>query len=116
MSSLASDFAGSGGLTVSQVAPPAGTVVQKAITVGTTAVRCTVSGSSPISTRSRLFVTPDPASTANFFIGASTVASSGANRGTPIAPGEHFASDFDAGDYYIISDTVAQTFFITEQY
>jgi hypothetical protein len=95
--------------------PAAGTVTQAAVSVGTSAVRATVSGSAPSAGRKVLIVVPDPDSIAKFFIGSSSVASSGASRGIPVQPGQSFEASNDAGDYYIISDTAAQTVFIMEQ-
>lgn len=95
--------------------PTAGTVTQAAVSVGTTAVRATVSGSAPSSTRSVLVVTPDPASTATFYIGSSSVTNSGATRGIALVAGQSFTANSDAGDYYIISSTTAQTVFVMEQ-
>lgn len=92
-----------------------GTITQAAVTVGTSAVRCTVSGSAPNAARKALIVEPDPASTAKFYIGSSGVASSGASRGIPLAAGAQFLANFDASDFYIISDTAAQTFFVVEE-
>lgn len=95
--------------------PTAGTITQAAISVGTSAVRATVSGSAPSANRSVLTVTPDPSSTAKFFMGSATVTGTGATRGLYVAPGESVAFNSDAGDYYIVSDTAAQTVFIMEQ-
>lgn len=94
--------------------PAAGTVTQAALTVGTTAVRLTVSASAPSAVRQKLVVIPDPASTALFYVGSSTVTNSGATRGIPLQPGQPFEMDFDAADYFIISNTAAQTVFIME--
>lgn len=95
--------------------PTAGTVTQAAITVGTSAVRLTVSGSAPSANRSVLVATPDSSSTAKFYIGSSSVANSGANRGVQITANQSFIANSDAGDYYIISDTAAQTVYVMEQ-
>lgn len=95
--------------------PTAGTVTQAAITVGTSAVRLTVSGSAPSATRSVLVATPDSASTAKFYIGSSSVTNSGGTRGIQIVAGQTFIANSDAGDYYIISDTAAQTCYVMEQ-
>jgi len=95
--------------------PTAGTVTQAAITVGLTAIRVTVTGSAPSSTRSVLVVNPDSASLAKFYIGSSGVTSSGATRGIQFLGGDQIAFNSDAGDYYIISDTAAQTVYILEQ-
>lgn len=96
-------------------ATTSGSISQAAVTVGTSAVRCTVSGSAPSASRKALIVEPDPTSTAKFYIGSSSVANSGASRGIPLAPGAQFIADFDASDFYIISDTAAQTFFVVEE-
>lgn len=96
--------------------PTALTVHQAAITVGTTAVRLTVSGSAPVSTRVVLVATPDTASTATFYIGSSTVTNSGATRGVEIVSGQSFIANSDAGDYWIVSSLASQTVTIMEQY
>lgn len=95
--------------------PTAGIITQAAITVGTTAVRATVTGSAPSASRSVLIVNPDSTSTAKFYMGTSTVTSTGANRGLQLLGGDKVAFNSDAGDYYIISDTAAQTVYIVEQ-
>lgn len=95
--------------------PTAGTVTQAAITVGTSAVRLTVSGSAPSSTRSVLVATPDSASVASFYIGSASVTNSGATRGVLILAGQSFIANSDAGDYYIVSSSAGQTVFVTEQ-
>lgn len=95
--------------------PSAGTVTQAAITIGTTAIRLTVSGSAPSATRSVLSFTPDSASTAKFYIGSSSVTNSGATRGIQIVAGQSFIANSDAGDYFVISDTAAQTGYVMEQ-
>lgn len=95
--------------------PTALTVTQAAVTVGTSAVRATVSGSAPASTRIALIVTPDQASTATFYIGSATVTNSGATRGAEIVAGQAFIANNDAGDYYIVSSTAGQTVTILEQ-
>lgn len=95
--------------------PTAGTITQAAITVGTSAVRLTVSGSAPSASRVVLVATPDSASTASFYIGSSSVTNSGANRGIQIVAGQTFIANSDAGDYYIISSTAAQTVYVMEQ-
>lgn len=100
---------------VTTATPTAGTVTQAAVTVGTTAVRATVSGSAPSATRKLLVISPDPASTATFYVGSSTVTNSGATRGPAIVAGQSFIANNDAGDYFIISSTAAQTVEIMEQ-
>lgn len=102
-----------GGVTTST--PTAGTVTQAAVTVGTSAVRLTVAGTAPSSTRKLLVAIPDPASTATFYIGSSSVTNSGGTRGIPLTASQSFTANNDAGDYYIIASTAAQTVFIVEQ-
>lgn len=102
-------------LPVAGATPAALTVKQAKVTVGTTAVRITTDGSAPSSTRRKLVFRPDPDSSAKFFYGSSGVASSGASSGVPVFPAESVEMEFDAGDYYIISDTAAQSVFIVEQ-
>jgi hypothetical protein len=96
--------------------PTALTIHQAAVTVGTTAVRLTVSGSAPASTRVTLVATPDVASTATFYIGSSTVTNSGSTRGVEIVAGQSFIANSDAGDYWIVSSLASQTVAIMEQY
>lgn len=91
------------------------TITQAALTVGTSAIRLTVSGSAPASTRVVLVATPDSASTAKFYIGSSSVTATGATRGIQIVAGQSFIANNDAGDYYIISDTAAQIVEVMEQ-
>lgn len=100
---------------VQQSTPTALTVTQAAITVGTSAVRLTVSGSAPSSTRVVLVATPDTASTATFYIGSATVTNSGATRGVEIVAGQSFIANNDAGDYYIVSSAATQTVTVLEQ-
>lgn len=95
--------------------PSALTVKQAAITVGTTAVRLTTDGSAPSTTRRYLLAQIDPTSAAAFFIGSSSVTSSGGTRGVRLISAGSFERENDAGDYYIISDTAGQTVFVVEQ-
>jgi len=95
--------------------PTALTVTQTALTVGTTAVRLTVSGSAPASTRVVMVATPDALSTAKFYIGSSSVTSTSTTRGPEIVAGQSFIANNDAGDYWIVSDTAAQTVYVMEQ-
>lgn len=105
----------SGTVNAKAATPTPLTITQAAITVGITAVRLTVSGAAPASTRVALGVTPDLASTAKFYIGGSTVTNSGTTRGIEIAAGQSFVANNDAGDYFIVSDTAGQTVEIMEQ-
>ncbi len=91
------------------------TITQAAITVGTSAVRLTVSGAAPSATRVALVVTPDVASAAVFYIGGASVTNSGATRGIEIKAGQSFIANNDAGDYYIVSSIAAQEVTVMEQ-
>lgn len=95
--------------------PTALTVKQAAVTVGTSAVRLTNDGLAPSATRRKLQFIIEPGGADNFFVGSSTVTSSGATRGIRVYPGVLYTYDNDAGDYYIISDTASQTVFVMEQ-
>jgi len=105
----------SGTINSKATTPTALTVTQAAITVGTSAVRLTVSGSAPASTRVLLAATPDSLSTATFYIGSASVTNSGATRGFQIVGGQPFVANNDAGDYYIVSSVAGQTVFLIEQ-
>jgi hypothetical protein len=100
--------------TVSQT-PAALPITQAAIVVGTTAVRCTVSGSAPNPLRVLLMVNPDSGDSATFYIGSSTVTNSGTTRGIQLQAGATFTVVNDAGDYWIVSSVAAQTVYIMEQ-
>lgn len=104
-----------GHLLTGLVAPPVGTVTQAGRTIGTTAVRATVTGSAPLLTRTVLAITADAASTAKFYIGSATVTSSGATAGIQFTSSQPVVFSNDAADYYIISDTAAQTVYFMEQ-
>lgn len=118
LASLASILANqTNGTQTAQIAtPPALTVHQAAIAVGTSAVRLTVSGSAPAATRVVLVANVDSAVTAKFYIGSSSVTNSGATRGIELVAGQAFTANSDAGDYWIVSDTATQTVFVLEQY
>lgn len=91
---------------------------QAAVTVGTTAVRLTTSGSTPNPGRLVLVATPDnaTASTVTFYIGSSTVTNSGSTRGIEIAVGQTFIANNDAGDYWIVASVAGTTVTIMEQF
>lgn len=95
--------------------PAALTVKQAALTVGTSAVRLTTDASAPSATRRKLQFIIEPGGADNFFVGSSSVTSSGSTRGIRVYPGTLYTYDNDAGDYFIISDTAAQTVFVIEQ-
>jgi hypothetical protein len=96
--------------------PSAQTVKQKAIAFGTTAVRLTHDGSAPDADRRLLkfIIEPGTSGLENYFLGSSSVTSSGADRGIRLYPGTLYEFKEDPNDYYIISDTASQTFFIVE--
>lgn len=94
--------------------PVANAVVQGTITVGTSPVRATVSGAAPSVTRFNLVLMPDATSLARFWLGSSSVSTSGASRGIPLIPGQIVTFANDASDYYIISDTATQTAYVLE--
>lgn len=95
--------------------PTVGTITQSLRTIGTTALRATVSGSAPAATRSLLAITADAASTAKFYIGSSTVTSSGATAGIQFTSTQPVIFNNDAADYWIISDTAGQSVYFMEQ-
>lgn len=96
--------------------PAALTVKNKAVAFGTSAVRLTHDGAAPSVTRRKLqFIIEPPVGDVNYFLGASTVQNSGSDRGIRLYPGTLYTYENDAADYYIISDTAAQTVFIVEQ-
>ncbi len=95
--------------------PTATTVKQAAITIGTSAVRLTTDGSAPSSTRTLLVAQLLSTSTANCYMGSSSVTSTSTGRGVQMFAGQVFSFTGDAGDYYAICDSSSQTFFVTEQ-
>jgi hypothetical protein len=94
--------------------PAAGTVSMVAVAVGTAAVLLVASGTVTNPLRTLLIATPDASSTGKFYIGNSSVANSGNNRGVQIVGGQSFILNNDASSYYIISDTVSQTVYVME--
>ncbi len=104
----------SGTVSAKAVTPAPGTVSQAAVTVGTAAVQCTVTGSAPAAGRVSLVVIPDAASAAKFYIGSSTVTPTSTTRGIQIIAGQPFTANNDSSPYYICSDTAAQTIYIME--
>jgi hypothetical protein len=95
----------------SEMAAGAQTVKQAQIAVGVAAVRLTTDGAAPDADRSRLDFRPDPDSIARFWYGSSGVT---AANGLEVFPGESVPLLKDANDYYIISDTAAQTVGVVE--
>lgn len=103
-----------GSLSVAEAVPAALTVKQAAVSVGTSAVRITTDGLAVSTTRRRLRFQPDANATGSFWYGSSSVTSSGATRGCQIFPGQTEEFVNDANEYYVISDTAAQTVFVLE--
>lgn len=87
-----------------------GTVSSAQITVGTTAVRATVSGSAPNANRKRLMITPFTI-VGSIFIGGSSVTTS---NGKQIIGPDTIFLDWDASDYYLISDQAGNAVSIVE--
>lgn len=115
---LTADASGNLNVLSATVAPIAKTVKQAAITVGTSAIRATTDGAAPTAGRVYLSFRWDPntaGATANCYYGSSSVTSSSTTRGILIFPGESIERNNDAGDYYLICDTAAQTIFVVEQ-
>lgn len=87
-----------------------GTITTAQKTVGVTAVRATVSGSAPSSSRKRLIITPSNI-VGNIYIGGSTVTTA---TGRIIIGPDTLVLDWDASDYYLISDVAGNTVSILE--
>lgn len=90
----------------------AGTVSAAQVTVGTTAVRATVAGTAPNANRKLLLIKPSATNAGKIFFGPSTVTTA---NGMEILGPDRVEFDFDAGDYYLISDTAGQTVEILEK-
>jgi hypothetical protein len=91
----------------------AGTITTGRITVGLTRVRATVDGvTAPNSGRFLLQITPAEGNSGKIFIGGSNVTI--ANGLEYVGP-DTKSYEFDAADYYLISDTAAQTVGILEK-
>jgi hypothetical protein len=88
-----------------------GTITTAQVTVGTTAVRATVAGAAPSATRKRLMLTPDTTNTGSIYLGGSGVTTS---TGKIIVGPDSLYIDWDASDYYLISDTASQKVHIIE--
>lgn len=95
--------------------PAALTVKQAAVSIGTSAVRLTNDGSAPPSTRVLLAAQLISSSTANCYFGSSGVTTTSTTRGVQFFSGQTLSFSNDAGDYYAICDSAAQTIYITEQ-
>jgi len=88
-----------------------GTITQTQKTVGTSAVRATVSGSAPSATRKKLVLKPSENNTGTIYLGGSTVTT--ANGMSIIGP-DRIEILLDASDYYLISDLAGQIVQILE--
>jgi len=105
----------SGTVTANAGTPTALTVHQATVTIGTSAVRLTYNGSAAASTRVLLTAQLDAASTASCYFGSSTVTTTSTTIGVQMQPGQTFAFNNDAGDYWAICGTASQSFHIVEQ-
>lgn len=93
-------------------APRAGTVTSAQITVGTAAVRATVSGGAPSAARKKLMIKPSKNNTGNIYLGASGVTTA---NGLEIIGPDRLEFELDSADYYLISDVAGQTVEILEK-
>lgn len=109
---IASDQAAIPVTSTSTPATVAGTITTTRLGVGLTAVRATVSGGAPNAARKKLMIKPSKGNTGNIYIGSSIVATT---TGLEIIGPDRLEFDFDAGDYYVISDTVGQEVDILEK-
>ena len=89
----------------------AGTITNAQVTVGLTAVRATVAGSAPNAARKKLMIKPSKNNTGSIYLGSSSATT--ANSMEIIGP-DRLEFQFDASDYYLISDTAAQVVEIVE--
>jgi hypothetical protein len=87
-----------------------GTVSQARITVGTSAVRATVSGGAPASSRKKLLIKPTIGNSGAIYFGSSSVTTS---NGMQIVGPDRLEFD-GASDFYLISDTAGQLVEIVE--
>lgn len=110
--SLAVTLASDQGNLAIQAASVAGTVTTAHITVGTSAVRATVAGTAPSATRKKLMIKPNKNNTGAIYLGASGVTTA---NGFEIIGPDRLEFEFDAGDYFLISDTAAQSVDILEK-
>lgn len=97
-------------ISVNTVKPGTGGLTTAKVTVGTTAVRATTTGSSPSVNRKKLFIKPHKDNTGNIYLGSSLVT---------IATGLEVIGpdrvEFEGYyDFYLVSDTVSQSVEIME--
>jgi hypothetical protein len=100
----------SGTITATQ-AYIAGTLKSAQITVGTTEVRATTDASAPSATRNKLMIKPSNANTGKIFL---IPTGGGTSTGMQIVGPDRLEFLYDPTDYYLISDTAAQTVEIVE--
>lgn len=89
-----------------------GTVTNSLETVGVTRSRATVGAIAPTASRKKLMIKPSLANTGKIYIGGSTVTIA---NGMEIIGPDRLEFNFDTGDYYLISDTAAQSVEIIEK-
>lgn len=87
-----------------------GTVTSAQVSVGTSAVRAISTGSTPNANRKRLMITPLTIA-GSIFIGGSTVSIS---NGKPIIGPDTIFLDWDASDYFLVSDVAGNVVSIVE--
>lgn len=87
-----------------------GTVTSLQVSVGITAVRAISTGTAPNANRKRLMITPLTI-VGSIFIGGSTVSTS---NGKPIIGPDTIFLDWDASDYYLVSDVAGNVVSIVE--
>jgi hypothetical protein len=109
---LASDQAAIPVTSTSTPSSVAGTITSVQAAVGLVAVRATVAGTAPNASRKKLMVKPSAANTGKIYIGPSSVTTA---NGMEIVGPDRLEFEFDAGDYYLISDTAAQVVEILEK-
>lgn len=88
-----------------------GTITSAQKTVGTSAVRATVSGSAPSASRKKLMIKPSANNSGKIYLGSSGVTTS---TGMEIIGPDRLEFPLDGSDYYVISDTASQIVEIIE--
>lgn len=88
-----------------------GTITNAQVTVGTSAVRATVSGSAPNAARKKLIIKSSKNNTGSIYLGSSSVTTA---NGLEIIGPDRLEFELDASDYYLISDTAAQVVEVLE--
>lgn len=96
---------------VIQQSSQAGPITSTQKSVGLTAVRATVSGSAPLSSRKKVMFKPSKNNTGSIYIGSSSVTIA---NGMEIIGPDRLEFTFDSSDYYLISDVAGQVVEIVE--